>query len=241
MSEHQLAEILIERPRGGFRISSRRLKGAHKTLDQLTQEMAEGEGFSPYLIKVRNPTKYLSENLAPLRRFLQAKVGKNWDDTYSDLCRQIDSSTMVGQHVLQHLWHFVERHVEMVDDRPIRKPYFGRMGGPLYSGHWAQYYIHPESKLLLMAPRKRQESSPSTSSLFVVIDKVHHYRLINGIWYQFNFAFFYGAESPWDQLFKQRLSTTLAYSHYGKQIYVCEKRQCNKRQIRDIDRRLARS
>jgi hypothetical protein len=239
MSEHRLGEVLIERPRGGFRVSSRRLKGARKNLDQLSRDMAEGEGFSPYLIKVRNRTKYLSDNLTPLRRFLQTKVGKNWDETYSALCLQIDPSTMVGQHVLQHLWHFVERHVEIVNDQPIRKPYFARMGGPLYSGYQTQYYIHPESQLLLMAPRKRQETSSLTSPVFVVVDDNHHYRSVDGIWYLLTFAPFHGAESPWDQLLKQRLSSTLAYSHYGKQIYACDKRQCNKRHLRDIERRLA--
>jgi hypothetical protein len=238
MSEHRLAEILIERPRGGFRISSRRLKGMRRNLDRLSQEMAEGEGFSSYLIKVRNPTKYQSDNLTPLRQFLQSKVGKNWDETYSDLCAQIDPSTMVGQHVLQHLWHFVERHVEIVNGQPIRKPYFARMGGPLYSGYWTQYYIHPESHLLLMAPRKHQVAALAYPPAFIVMDN-HHYRSVDGIWYQLTFATFHGAESPWDVLLKQRLSPSLACNHYGKQIYACEKRQCNKRQIRDIHRRLA--
>jgi hypothetical protein len=239
MSEHRLGEILIERPRGGLRMSSRRLKGARRNLDQLTREMAEGEGFSSHLIKVRNRTKYLSENLTPLRRFLQSKVGQNWDETYRDLCAQIDPSTMVGQHVLQHLWQFVERHVEMVDDRPIRKLYYARMGGPLYSNYWTQYYIHPESQLLLMAPTEPQEITSSTAPVVIVVDDNHHYRSLDGIWYLLTFAPFHGAESPWDLLLKQRLSPILACNHYGERIYVCDKRQCNKRQIRDIEQRLA--
>ncbi len=41
MSEHRLDEITIERPRGGMRQSSRRLKGVRKKLDRLTLEASE--------------------------------------------------------------------------------------------------------------------------------------------------------------------------------------------------------
>ena len=53
MSEHRLAEIVIERPRSGMRMSSRRLKGEKKRLYQLTLEASEDGLLSPYLIKPR--------------------------------------------------------------------------------------------------------------------------------------------------------------------------------------------
>jgi hypothetical protein len=236
MSEHRLGEVLIERPRGGFRISSRRLRGAKRLLDTLTQEVieSESEGFAPYVIKVRNPTKYLSDNLGPLRRFLRSKVDKNWDDTYSELCDRLDSSTMLGQHLLEHLWHYVERHVELIDGLPYR------MGRALYSGYHAQYYIHPKSHILLVAPSRSAKPIPARSQDLIVLDQTHHYRLVHGIWYELTFSTFAGAQSPWDQLLRQNLTPVLAYSHYGKLAYVSDKRQCNKRQLRDIRCRLAR-
>lgn len=240
MSEHRLAEVLIERPRGGMRLSSRRLRGAKKRLNELTRDLIESEsdGFSPHLIKVRNPTKYLSDNLGPLRRFLRSKVGKNWDNTYSELCDRLDTSTMIGQHVLQHLWDYVERHIEMVDDQPFCKPYY-RRGGALYSGYRAQYYIHPESHLLLVAPsRSAKPVANSGPRLWIRVDAMHHYRLVDGVWYHLTFTPFADAISPWDQLLRQKLTPVLAYSYYGKSIYVSAKRQCNKRQLREIRVRL---
>ncbi|MEO0827185.1 MAG: hypothetical protein AAFY67_16220, partial [Cyanobacteria bacterium J06642_9] len=62
MSEHRLAEIVIERPRSGMRMSSRRLKGEKKRLYQLTLEASENGLLSPYLIKPRQKSKYFSDH-----------------------------------------------------------------------------------------------------------------------------------------------------------------------------------
>jgi len=72
MSEHRLSEIVIERPRSGMRISLKKLKGFKKQLYKLTEDASQGGLLSPYLIKPRNKSKYLSDHLGPLRRFLRA-------------------------------------------------------------------------------------------------------------------------------------------------------------------------
>jgi hypothetical protein len=113
MSEHRLSEIVIERPRGGMRISLKKLKGFKKQLYKLTEDTSQDGLLSPYLIKPRNKSKYLSDHLGPLRRFLRSHVGPPWNDAYSKLCQQLDSNTMAGQHVLSHVWDYVERHVEL--------------------------------------------------------------------------------------------------------------------------------
>jgi hypothetical protein len=147
MSEHRLSEIVIERPRGGWRKSSRYLSGTQRQLRRITQEASEDGLLSPYLIKPRNKTKYLSDHLGPLRRLLQSHVGQSWDEVYSQLCRQMNHNTMAGQHVLDHVWGYVERHVEMIDGIPYRKSYRGL---PRRLDWWYgdRFYVHPETGLL---------------------------------------------------------------------------------------------
>ena len=54
MSEHRLSKIVIERPRGGMRISLKKLKGFKKQLYKLTEDTSQDGLLSPYLIKPRN-------------------------------------------------------------------------------------------------------------------------------------------------------------------------------------------
>ncbi len=63
MSEHRLSEIVIERPRTGMRISSTSLKGVKKHLHKLTIEASEDGLLNPYIIKVTNGSKRLSDHL----------------------------------------------------------------------------------------------------------------------------------------------------------------------------------
>jgi hypothetical protein len=53
MSEHRLSEIVIERPRGGRRISLKKVTGNKKFLHQLTQEASEDGLLQPHLLKPR--------------------------------------------------------------------------------------------------------------------------------------------------------------------------------------------
>lgn len=62
MSEHRLSEIVIERPRSGMRISLKKLKGFKEQLHQLIEEASQDGLLSPYLIKTRNISKYLSDS-----------------------------------------------------------------------------------------------------------------------------------------------------------------------------------
>ena len=155
MSEHRLHEIVIERPRGGMRCSSRRLKGTQKRLNQLTEIASEDGLLSAYQIKVRKKTKYLSDHLGPLRRLLHSKVGQPWNDVYSELRQRLDRNTVTGLHVLSHLWDYVEQHVEMIDGVPYCKGnrHHGRQLG---TGYRHEFYIHPETGILSLAKKKRR-------------------------------------------------------------------------------------
>lgn len=227
MSEHRLNEIVIERPRGGMRISSSRLKGVTKVLDRITIEASEDGLLSPYLIKVRGKTKHFSDHLSPLKRFLRSKVGQHWDQVYSELCQRLDISTLSGQHILSHLWQYVERHVEIVDGKPCRKPY------GLYRcfGRWYdEFYIHPDTGLLCEAARSPKEM-PKRSDDLIKLDCDRYYRKLDGIWYLITYQEIPAIAEVRDVVLKVYIKPQTVS---GRQVYAAQKRQCNKKEIRWI-------
>lgn len=250
MSEHRLDEILIERPRGGMRRSSRRLPGVKRRLERLTREAAEDGLLNPYRIKVRNRTKYLSDHLGPMRRLLRSQLGQPWDQVYSKICREVKGNTMAGQHVLGHLWAYVCTAVEMVDGVPHAR------GGavwhspfqPLGGWRYDDFYVHPETGLLCLADHRKQSKLPLSGNDRIVVSAWIDYRCIQGIWYEVTFAQLSCAPlvsstqsltRQYDVLLKREIDPGLAQQTYGRQVYAQCKRQCNKKTLKQIRRQLA--
>jgi hypothetical protein len=103
-----MSKVIVERPRPG---SGRRdLKhGRFKNLDFDDMPSHEGMRASRRRLDTRN----FNENLSPLRRFLQSRVGRRWDDVYSEICQNLDRSSTVQDHVFTHIDDYVERHLDV--------------------------------------------------------------------------------------------------------------------------------
>lgn len=92
-------------------------------------------------------TKSLSENLAPLVRFLQRRVGRSWDDVFSEICASLDTGSTVKMHVRQHLRDFVlfgiacGRHGELLREGEVLHPDRRNCGGP-------EFYADPDDGIL---------------------------------------------------------------------------------------------
>lgn len=98
--------------------------------------------------------KDFGENLAPLQRFLQGSVGKNWDKVYSEIARRFDRRSVLGAHVYQHLWSWVERNPRMIDGLP-HKPqarWDGVLTPLVCSGKAVYFYVDPRDGCLKKAP-----------------------------------------------------------------------------------------
>ncbi|MBD2515842.1 hypothetical protein H6G93_12605 [Nostoc sp. FACHB-973] len=235
MSEHRLSEIVIERPRGGMRINLKKVTGFKKQLHKLTEEASEDGLFNPYLIKATNKSKRLSDHLGPLRRFLRSKVGQPWNDVYSELCQRLDGKTMAGQHVIGHLWDYVERYVEIIDGTVYSKPYQGYRN-QLDRGYGDRFYIHPQTGILCAvekAPRKQQQNSEQTDIL--IIDDYHRYYKLNDIWYLITFEDFPPPPTNYvTDVLKGFIHRYAAFLYKGRTIYAVRKQQCSKKEIRFI-------
>ncbi|WP_427159151.1 hypothetical protein ACQFX9_24285 [Aliinostoc sp. HNIBRCY26] len=234
MSEHRLSEIVIERPRSGMKISLKKLTGFKKELQRITEEATEDGLFNPYLIKPRNKSKYLSDHLGPLRRFLRSKVGQPWNDVYSELCQKLDHKTMAGQHVIGHLWDYVVTHVEIVDGH-----FYGTLinRGYQISLDWSyrqRFYVHPETGILCAVenkPQKRQQEEIDV----IIIDDYHRYHKINEIWYLITFEDVPKTPTQCvEDVLKGCIPISHATFHQGRCIYAVKKKQCNKKEIRLI-------
>ncbi|MDZ8187764.1 MAG: hypothetical protein RMX96_23305 [Nostoc sp. ChiSLP02] len=255
MSEHRLSEIVIERPRRGSRISLKKLSGFKKQLDKLTKEASEDGLFNSYLIKPRNKSKYLSDHLGPLRRFLRSKVGQPWNDVYSELSQRLDTKTMAGQHVIGHLWDYVELHVEIIDGSVYSKPYQGyrnllaRGYGDAFSarryangGRSQRFYIHPETGILCAVEKNpiKQTQKPKQTDI-LIIDDYHQYHKLNDIWYFITFEDFPSSTNYVRDVLKGFIHIYAALWHNGRKIYAAKKQQCSKKEIRFILNQLSQN
>jgi hypothetical protein len=236
MSEHRLSEIVIERPRRGMRRSSRRLKGVKKRLNRLTEIASEDGLLCPYFIKTRDKTKFSTDHLGPLRQLLRSKVNQPWDSVYSDLCQRLNTNTLMGQHVLSHLWGYVERHVEMRDGVPYAKA-ASYCSHPLGSWWRNEFYIHPDTGILLLAERS-PKPLPQVCEDIIKINAYSQYRKLNEIWYLITFTDIPKYAMVWDVVLKLDITLAIAYREYGRRIYASRKIQCSKQLLRVVRSRL---
>jgi hypothetical protein len=145
-----MGKVLVERPRlGRWNGDSRPGKGY---ANKLRQHFVAGnspparEGMK----RRHNRTKSFNEHLGPLRRFLDANVGRPWDKVYSEICKHVDRGNVVQKHILTHLFDYVATSVVLIDGEPCRgKAYAGQYGEPLRRNHYRhQWYVCPKSGLL---------------------------------------------------------------------------------------------
>jgi hypothetical protein len=244
MSEHRLSQIVIERPRQGWRVSLKKVGGYRKQLDHLTQIATEEGLLSPCLLKPRHKTKWLSDHLGPLRRYLQANIGKPWNDVHSQLCQRLDSNTVAGQHVLDHVWDYVERHVELIDDIPYRK---SNRRAPLSYRYGLRLYVHPDTGILCDAKQDTKaailtqhgpiQSTPEPTDR-VILDPYHQYRQLDEIWYLITFQPLPPIGTVFDVIDRITVVAEPTSKSASHRLYAAHKRQCNKREIKLIQKQL---
>lgn len=149
-----MPQLLVERPRGGWRGGLARTNlRAVRDFDELPKRVS---------IARDNPrTKWLSENLNPLERLLERRVGCKWDRVYSEIREHVRFDDPIQLHVLQHLWQYVERHVVMIEGVPHSATVSGSRR-PL-SGYGRSFYVCPRTGILrrvpwlrVQPPRKRK-------------------------------------------------------------------------------------
>jgi hypothetical protein len=239
MSEHRLGEVVIERPRGGWRLKTP--PGYKKALQRMEISDDEGRKFEslrrPWV--EANQVKRLSDNLGPLRRWLRSKVGQPWDDVYSELCQLINMGTLLGLHLKLHIFDFVQVDVVLIDGIPHHKHHNGYQR-VLVNYRDTRFYVHPETGILCRVPKPVKEMPKKRHDL-VAIDEYHQYRQIKGIWYFLTLADLPSGQFVQDAVLQVRMTPQIADGEYGKSVYAIRKQQCSKKEIKFIARQLQKS
>ena len=123
MKKH-FAKLLTERERilSGNRHSD--IKGLKKRyqkdrLNWLSEEHIRKEGINPARGMGGLQRKELNENLGPLYRFLNSKVGCLWNDVYSEIRENIDTKSAVQMHIMSHLYDMIEKDAIELDGKMV--------------------------------------------------------------------------------------------------------------------------
>ncbi len=95
-------EVIIERPRHKSRARFPRKLRRRDAAD--TRHDPERLGFVSGL---HMTDKSLSENLSPLRRYLERQVNRPWDKVWSEISAKLKPDSTVQQHVRDHVQDFV--------------------------------------------------------------------------------------------------------------------------------------
>ncbi|MBY0456076.1 MAG: hypothetical protein K2V38_01930, partial [Gemmataceae bacterium] len=129
-----MAKVLVERPRlGRRRAESWPGKGYRKQLRKCWQAGVEPPAREGMKSTYGYNTKHFNEHLGPLRRFLDANVGRPWDKVYSEICQQVERGNVVQNHILTHLFDYVVVHTVLIDGQPCcaARHWRHRYGDPL--------------------------------------------------------------------------------------------------------------
>jgi hypothetical protein len=162
---NDMAKVLVERERRGVRGAAILVRRNRRHFnDPRSFDDAPVFGSSSRHSQYGWGGKELNENLSPLRRFIEANVGRLWDDVYSEMRQHIRWENTVQRHILQHLWQYVERNV-VLDEKGVAcvRPYYGTGLRVLRKD---EFYVHPVSGLLLCGsdPAYRRGGWPKKAS-----------------------------------------------------------------------------
>lgn len=94
--------------------------------------------------------KEFSDVLGPLRRYLRKQVGRPWDTVWSEISQTLDSRSLTGQHILDHIRWEVEQETWIGQNgRVYRQTRYGSL--ELVSG----LYVHPITGIFCFKPGRR--------------------------------------------------------------------------------------
>jgi hypothetical protein len=182
-------KVVIERPRRGHgdkyhNYRARNERGAGFGAKSRPDE-SDGYDHLPGKQGMRRPhkTRYFSDHLGPLKRFLRSRVGRRWDVVHSEIRAGLSTGSTTHQHILSHIGDFVSVRLER------------RADGLLYEiGARARFvrgpvdglYVDPDTGILRWAGdarswrrRRAKTEEPETHRI-----DGRPYRRINGCWFE---------------------------------------------------------
>jgi hypothetical protein len=175
-------KVIVERPR--------RWKDGYAGAARLRNDYS-----GPTRLRTRAGYGYrnLNENLAPLRRYLRAQVGRPWDKVFSEICANIDRRNAVQQHIHQHICDFIAidacfRDGQLVD-LANRWTFL-----PSGSGIYQELYVDPHTGLIRLnkdsesrrqgAAKRRERDQAEIAARRRTVNEHTFLLLLDDVWFR---------------------------------------------------------
>ena len=116
-----MAKVVTERPRRGHGNPSK------KWGRRLGKNEHDAEDHGPTRAPIARRHQYgwnakeFSDLLGPLRRYLRKQVGRPWNKVWSEIVRNLDSRSLSGQHIFDHIRWEVAQHVSLGPDGSLHR------------------------------------------------------------------------------------------------------------------------
>jgi hypothetical protein len=175
-------KVIVERPRRGKEGDAKAAR-LRKDLDAPTRlGMRAGYGY-----------RSLNENLAPLRRYLHAQIGRPWNKVFSEICAGIDRRNTVQQHIHQHIRDFIAIDVDVREGRLVD---LGARWGllPGDAGISQELYVDPRTGLIRAnkeyrswrqsAAERRRRKHAKIATRRRVVDERTLLLLLDDVWFR---------------------------------------------------------
>jgi hypothetical protein len=174
-------KVIVERPRRG--------KDGYATAARLRKDF---DGPTRLGMRAGYGYRSLNENLAPLRRYLHAQIGRPWNKVFSEICAGIDRRSTVQQHIHQHIRDFIAIEVDVRDGQLIDLvARWGFRGSG--SGISQEIYVDPRTGLIRpnknyrpwrhgIAEYRRREQA-EVAARRRKVDERTYLLLLNEIWF----------------------------------------------------------
>jgi hypothetical protein len=244
-------EVIIERPRWGSRMRHRRRAqridakvAVARDPDQLPSQ------FGLRRWADLGTSKSLSENLAPLRRYLETQVNRPWDKVWSDISANLATGSTVQQHVRGHVGDFVAITTSSKDGIVQVHDHYGRIM-PLNDTHY-RLYVDPRTGLLRRNKhykswdRKARDNKAAAeryraTRMRELAPDTQLHRFDDGAWWEVKLAAVPSRllrpdlAPVVDVVYRARLSRLAPFELYGRpDVYAVRKRQLSRREIVDL-------
>lgn len=195
-----MAKVLVERPRVGGCGKERIRQNRHLTRQVCKNIPFDDDWDTPDFrgmkrVHTSKPNSYddkkqLNENLNPLRRFLNSRIGQSWDKVYSEIMSGLNLNNAVQFHVWQHLINFgeVQTKTYMEGNAVMAAGVIGPEN-LTRSTYREEFYVDPRDGTLRKTKREsskyRRDKSPSNDGYYDLKKPLLQYHKIGEVWYEF--------------------------------------------------------
>jgi len=175
-------KVIVERPRRGKDGDAAAAQRRNDFDGPMRLGMRAGYGY-----------RSLNENLAPLRRYLRAQLGRPWNKVFSEICAGIDRRNTVQQHIHQHIRDFIAIEVGVRNGRLVDLAAgwgFLRTDASISQ----ELYVDPRSGLIRLnkgyrswrgvAAENRKREAAEIAARRRVVDEHVLLLLLQGIWFR---------------------------------------------------------